>query len=286
MKLQTITTISAVLLSAVAAIVIWDTHRFVVKSYKLSSDKLKKRTRFVVLADLHGRSFGKDNEMLLSKIDELAPDGILIAGDMITAKPGRKFDKTIAFIHKLADKYPVYYASGNHEYRMGIYPEKYGNMSKEYEEAIAHDNLIRLRNQKVQLNDENITIYGLEIDREYYKKFRAPVMDGTYVEKMLGKTDEKVYSILIAHNPTYFPAYARYKADLILAGHVHGGIARLPLLGGIISPALRLFPKYDGGRFEEGDSTMILSRGLGTHTIPVRFLNPGELVEIVLEPKA
>ena len=57
---------------------------------------------------------------------------------------------------------------------------------------------------------------------------------------------------------------------------------RLPVLGGVISPAIRLFPRYDGGEFKEGNSTMILSKGLGTHTLPLRIFNPGELVVIEL----
>ena len=68
----------------------------------------------------------------------------------------------------------------------------------------------------------------------------------------------------------------------MLSGHVHGGIMRLPALGGVLSPALTLFPKYDGGMFKEDNSTMILSRGLSSHTPPVRIFNPGELIVIDL----
>lgn len=271
------------LICMAAVIIIWDVHHFVVKKYALTGKKLKKNYRFVMLSDLHGKSFGKNHEKLLHKIDELAPEGIFIAGDMITAKPGKNFDTVVDFIRKLADKYPVYYGSGNHEYRMEIYPEKYGDMSKKFEDAIRHPNLVRLKNQKFLLEKENILIYGLEIDREFYKKFHAPEMEERYLEQKLGKPDEEAYTIMIAHNPAYFPAYAKYKTDLVLSGHVHGGIARLPFLGGIISPALRLFPKYDGGLFKERNTTMILGRGLGTHTLPVRFLNPGELILVTLE---
>ena len=285
MKVQTIMAIIGAAIAVVAAVVAFDTHRFVVQSYHITSPKLNKKMRFVVLADLHGRSFGKNNQKLLDKISELKPDGILIAGDMITAKPGKKFDDTVAFICKLAKEYPVYYGSGNHEYRMGIYPEKYGTMSQEYETAITGNKLVRLHTGSVVLEESNICVSGIEIDRVFYKKWKAPSMDGKYVKEKLGEPDKDRFGILIAHNPSYFPAYAEYGADLVLSGHVHGGIAKLPILGGVISPALRLFPKYDGGRFEEKDSIMILSRGLGTHTIPVRFLNPGELVEIVLEPE-
>ncbi|MDE7197816.1 MAG: hypothetical protein K2O15_02920, partial [Lachnospiraceae bacterium] len=86
------------------------------------------------------------------------------------------------------------------------------------------------------------------------------------------------------HNPVYFDAYEAWGADLVVSGHVHGGIMRLPVLGGVISPALTLFPKYDGGVFYEKESTMILSRGLSSHTLPIRIFNPGELIVIDLKP--
>ena len=78
---------------------------------------------------------------------------------------------------------------------------------------------------------------------------------------------------------------ARWGADLTVSGHIHGGLMRLPVLGGVISPRLCLFPHYDGGRFTKAGREMILSRGLGTHTLPIRIFNPGELVVIHLKPK-
>lgn len=286
MRFRVIVKAFALMCGVAAAIILWDTNHFVVRTYCVKSPKIKKKMRFVVLSDLHGKNFGKENQKLLAKIDELCPDGILIAGDMITAKPGKNYDDIIMFVRKLAKRYPVYYGSGNHEYRLEVYPEKYGDMSLRYEEGISHENLFRLRNDKKELVDANLIIAGLEIDREFYKKWKAPRMDGNYLKEKLGEAEGEKYSILIAHNPSYFPAYAEYGADLVVSGHVHGGIARIPFLGGVISPAFRLFPKYDGGQFKEKNSLMILDRGLGSHTIPVRFLNPGELVEICLEPEA
>ena len=90
----------------------------------------------------------------------------------------------------------------------------------------------------------------------------------------------------MAHNPDYFEEYAAWGADLVLSGHVHGGMMRLPILGGVVSPAFKLFPKYDGGLFQQGKSTMILSRGLGMHTIPIRIFNPGELILLKICPKS
>ena len=105
------------------------------------------------------------------------------------------------------------------------------------------------------------------------------------MKKTLPEPDRSKCNILIAHNPDYFEEYAKWGADLVLSGHVHGGIMRLPFLGGVIAPSYKLFPKYDGGVFHIGKSTMLLGRGMGSHTIPFRFFNPGELYEVTLRPK-
>ena len=106
-----------------------------------------------------------------------------------------------------------------------------------------------------------------------------------YLPGILGQPSEEYFNILIAHDPDYFPKYADWGADLVLSGHVHGGMVRVPFWGkGVVSPNVRLFPKYDGGEFTIGKSRMLLSRGLGMHTIPIRLFNPGEILEVELMP--
>ena len=104
------------------------------------------------------------------------------------------------------------------------------------------------------------------------------------MKEVLGCVDPKPFSILLAHNPEYFKEYADWDPDLALSGHVHGGVVRLPFLGGVIAPSLRIFPHYDAGLFEEYGHKMILGRGLGMHTLPIRIFNPGELIRIELVP--
>ena len=103
-------------------------------------------------------------------------------------------------------------------------------------------------------------------------------METSYLEEELGKPDEEKFTCLLAHHPDYFESYAAWGADVVFAGHVHGGMVRIPFWRGVVSPGVRFFPKYDGGIFKEGEATMVLSRGLGMHTIPIRLFNPGELI--------
>ena len=266
-------------------IMLYDSNRFVVVQHTFCDPRIRKRFRAVILADLHNKQFGKGNERLLTAIEELKPDGILIAGDMIIADPGKKNKQAIELMEKLAERYPIYYGNGNHEHRLKLYPEEYGDMGEVYEKALKKAGIDRLVNSHVEIEGTGITVYGSEIDREYYRRYKTEHMEPDYLAMLLGKPKEEKYNILLAHNPDYFPQYAQWGADVVFSGHVHGGMVRIPGWRGVVSPAVRLFPKYDGGVFKEGKTTMILSRGLGMHTIPIRLFNPGELIVVDFLPE-
>ena len=119
----------------------------------------------MVLADLHNKRYGKENERLLQAIDEIGPDMVLIAGDLLTAKPRATLDVAVGFLTELAKKYPVYYGNGNHEHRLKLYPENYGDMAERYEEALTKIGIHRLVNEHKLLPEYGICIYGSEIDR-------------------------------------------------------------------------------------------------------------------------
>lgn len=267
-------------------IALYDSNRFVVVSHRFENQKIKKKCRAVIVADLHNKCYGRNNERLLSAIREQKPDFILVPGDIPTAKPGKKIDVAVHLMEELSKQYPVYYGNGNHEHRMKLYPEKYGDMNERYGEALRKAGVQRLINAHVVLKEYGVCIFGAEIDREYYKRFSVNPMEDGYLEGLLGQIPGDSYNILLAHHPDYFPEYAEWGADLVVAGHIHGGMVRVPFWGkGVISPSVRLFPKYDGGLFYRKDSVMLLSRGLGMHTIPIRIFNPGELLVIDLQPK-
>lgn len=261
-----------------------DSNRFVTAIYEIRADKITKPCRLVLLADLHNKSFGKGNERLLAAIDEVSPDGILVAGDMLTAVKGADFSHALSLMEKLAARYRVYYGMGNHESSLGLYPDYYPGMYEGYMSGLRRAGIEPLINETAYLPEYNIAVCGAQIDRAYFRHFRRKPMEASYLPGLLGTPDREVFQLLIAHNPVYFDAYARWGADLVVSGHVHGGIVRLPVLGGVLSPAMTLFPKYDGGMFTEDKSTMILSRGLSSHTPPVRIFNPGELIVIDLKP--
>ncbi len=281
--MQSLIVVLVCLVLGMTGIVVYDSNRFRVVNYELKSTKVNKEFHFLFLSDLHNKQYGNANEKLFKAIDRCCPDVIMIGGDILTASPGKDVSQAAAFVRRLSEKYPVYYANGNHEQRLLLYPEKYGNMGEDFERLLSEAGIRRLINEQRYLKEYGVSITGCEVDRKFYKRFETVEMPQDYLEHLLPESVSDSFSILLAHNPDYFDQYAQWGADLVLSGHVHGGVVRLPWLGGVISTNFRLFPKYDGGMFKKKDSVMIISRGLGAHTIPLRMFNPAELVNIVIK---
>lgn len=263
----------------------WDCSRFVTVEYEIESDKVLKPCTFVLLSDLHNKSYGKDHQKLTEQIDRISPDAVLAAGDMLTAERQSDWRKALSLLQKLALRYRIYYGMGNHETYLKTHSEKYGDIYSRYAAGLREAGIEPLVNENVYLPEYNVSVCGLELPKKYYRKFVKYPMAAGYLTGLLGEPAAASCQILIAHTPQYFEEYAAWGADVVVSGHVHGGIMRLPVLGGVLSPNMTLFPKYDGGAFRRGKSVMILSRGLGTHTVPMRVFNPGELVVLRLKPR-
>lgn len=265
-----------------------ESRSFVIKTYDIESEgfQFEKSHNIVFISDLHNHKYGKNNERLLKAIKEQKPEFVLVGGDIPVAKKGYELNTAIHFIENLCKECKVYYSNGNHEHRMRIYPEKYGDMYEVYTDAIKKAGVDYLVNETRRLTIENVKmdIVGLEIEREFYKRFFHKILQKEDIAQLVGEKEKDAFTILMAHNPEYFKAYAQWGAELTLSGHVHGGVMRFPGVGGVISPSLTLFPKYDGGRKKEYGKEMIISRGLGVHTIPIRLFNPAELVVLRLNP--
>lgn len=281
------------MIAAVAAVfILWcifiwirDTNRFVTVEYQVEVAKLKKPFTFLFLSDLHNKSYGKGNTKLAEAIQKIPADAILSAGDMYTSKTGANVQNALSLFEKLAGKCPIYYANGNHEHKTRVKSDVFGTMYTDYWKKMEKFGVQLLDNEHVSLPEYGIDLYGLEIERDYFQRFSKRPFPENYLISKIGKGQEDRLRVLLAHNPDYFPEYAEWGVDVVVSGHVHGGVMRLPVLGGVISPAMRLFPKYDGGLFREKNAVMILGRGLGMHTIPVRLWNPAELVVVRLVPK-
>jgi hypothetical protein len=256
-----------------------------VEQVRLTSKKLKRAYTMVFLADLHDKEFGGNNERLLAAVRAACPDVILIGGDTMVVKPG-KADLTVTeqLLKELVKIAPVYYGNGNHEQRMWRKREVYGDLYRDFRRILHRYGVVYLSDSSAKIG-EDIRISGLNLEKKFYLDFKPAPMTEHYVKSHLGAADGKRFQILLAHSPLFFDTYAGWGADLTLAGHFHGGTIRLPYLGGVMTPQYQFFLPCCAGTFAKGDRRMIVSRGLGTHSINIRFGNKPQLVVLQLQPE-
>ena len=259
---------------------------FRVTKYRICSQKLngiKREKKIIFLSDLHNRMYGEENERLLESIRNQHPDLILIGGDMLVRKDGNSYDKTVHFLAKLPGICPVYCANGNHEQKLKELPDKYEQSYEEYKKALTASGIHMLENasETVKLEEVPVKLSGLEIPLGAYARFGKKELSLKEITDRIGEHGDD-YQILLAHHPGYMKEYLAYGADLILGGHYHGCVVQLPRIGGVISTNFTLFPKYSGGIYQEGEQTAVVSRGLGTHSVPLRLWNWPELIVLEL----
>lgn len=242
------------------------------ENFKL--DGITESIRILQLSDLHKKQFGKGNKRLIRKIKEQSPDIIIMSGDMVS-RDSVNFDNYESLLDGIKD-YRIFACFGNHETDMPAEMlESYLKISDRYGVKTLVNEFARLEN--------GLNIAGLAVEREYYRN-----SDGSYrnlkdytiaeMEKSLGEHSFPL--ILLAHNPLFFEVYADWGAEIIFSGHVHGGVVRLPIVKGLLSPERKLFPEYSEGTYSKKNSVMCVSRGLGK----LRLFNPPEIVVAEIEP--
>ena len=258
-------------------------HTFRVTRYQVASPKLAGEKTWVFLSDLHNQVYGVNNCRLIDAVKKESPNLILIGGDMLVGKNGHSYEPALVCVKELVKIAPVYYANGNHEARMKLKPEKYDQSYALYREKLLEFGVHLLENESTVLYDDSkVRLTGLEIPLECYTHLKRREMPGGAIKERIGERDPEAFQVLLAHNPSYMKEYLAWGADLILSGHLHGGMVRIPGIGGVIGPDFVLFPKYSGEMRRVGGQTVIVSKGLGTHTIHIRLFNPAEIVVMSL----
>ena len=260
-----------------------------VTKYVVENKKVPKEFdgyNIVQISDFHSKLFGENNKKLIQKIKSLNPDIVVVTGDLIDGE-NNNYNVALDFMKEISKLYRVYYIIGNHEQKSLI--KKYKDEYKDYFNKLHQIDFVNLDNNKVEIvkGDSNINLYGLTVPYSCYKYLfdnqETTSIDIDFLEEKLGKVDREQFNILLAHTPFYFDEYEKWGADLTLCGHVHGGIVRLPLVGGLLSPDRKFFPKYDLGEYTKNKSTMIVSKGLGGSKVLIRVNCKPEIVNIKLK---
>lgn len=260
---------------------LWSNTALEVNTYTLASHRLPKGFsgfRIAQVSDLHNDELGKDNEKLLDKLRESHPDIIVITGDLADSYH-TDIDVAIRFAENAAKIAPCYYVTGNHEARLS----QYGTLKAGLEAA----GVVVLENEGIDLerSGEALSILGVDdpsFQTAYLTGDSAAVMAAA-LQKLTA--EQEAYTVLLSHRPELFDIYAASGIDLIFSGHAHGGQFRLPLVGGLVAPNQGWLPEYDAGLYTQGNTNMLVSRGVGNSIIPIRFNNRPEIIVVELQAK-
>lgn len=235
----------------------------------------------VHISDLHNKSFGENSARLIEDTRLARPDAILITGDLINRKR-TDIKAALVYIRGAVSIAPVYFAPGNHEALSGAYPEIRAELVKAGVTVLDGDTAV------IEKNGQSLTLIGVRDLAFFYiesdkprEKDCTPMFEESL--RLLTQDYDDRFTILLSHRPHLMELYADCGIDLVLSGHAHGGQICIPFVGAIIAPDQGFFPKYTSGLHTLGGTSMVISRGLGNSTFPLRVFNRPELVVVTLK---
>lgn len=261
------------LIAAAAAFLIKDSREDLeISRYEVASQKLPESFdgfKIVQLSDLHGAEFGEDGMELVDKVGSLEPDMIALTGDFVTDEGDLAAVKKLA--GRLTELCPVYFVSGNHEFGSGL--------AVKVRNILERAGVKYLSNEYLTINrgDDEILLGGVEDPLAY-----ADMLSPDELAQKMNDAAPDAFKILLGHRNYWMTEYPELPVDLIFCGHAHGGLIRIPGVGGLIGTDRRLFPDFDAGQFNNGRYTLIVSRGLGNSVSIPRIFNRPEIVCVEL----
>ncbi len=232
----------------------------VVKKYKLSSAKIKSPLKIILLSDFHNKRGKRYMQKVIAKIRAQNPDIIVIAGDTVDR---RKPDFKIAreFVLEVSQIAKTYLVTGNHERLLG-----------------KRECIEQLECEKLLFDDQ------YEIYDDYSVLGLSDASSQSDMLSLFSRLEN--YKIVFVHRPLEFYSnltIADYDIDLVLCGHTHGGLIRIPFFGAVITPDEGFFPQYSKGIYHKNGSVMVVSGGLGNTFLPLRINNFPQIVAVEIK---
>ena len=216
--------------------------------------------RIGFISDIH-RSATVSHEQVAHAVQEVmsrTPDLIVLGGDYVTNRDRRYMRLAAESLRGLAAPHGVIAVLGNHDDEREV-PAAL--------EAAGFDVLRDARTKRI-IRGERVDIAGLR-----YWTNRLPD-----VARVVAGASPAL--ILVAHTPKRLSEAQALSVPLLLSGHTHGGQIVLPVLG---STAAREFPVVAGSA-RRADTTVFVSRGVGTVYLPIRLNCPPDVAVLTLQP--
>lgn len=268
--------------------------------YNTSSIKIDSTVRVIQLSDLHNTSYGKNNERLLGRIEALEPDVIICTGDIVDSAQN-DIEDVLSLAESLAKIAPSYYVYGNREVE-SIYgfflseeelDEKFGftpetrdptallSLEDTFEEKLEEVGIKVLKNEMDSINIDAMTIDVYGILNSNPSSFWS-YSEEAFFDYLYENPDH--IKITAVHEPFIFEQFpTTFWGDLMLCGHTHGGVIRVPVLGPLYTREAGIFPEREGsfvcGKYSLAGKPLFVSAGL-ENTNVLRINNEPELVII------
>ena len=259
-----------------AGFIWWSNHTMETEEFTFTSPRLPAGFDgcvIVQLSDLHGAEYGENNEKLLEQIRKVKPDYIFLTGDLQDRYRQTPRSYTVSLGRALAEIAPTYFITGNHEWAFRDIRE----LKRELKEA----GVTVLTNEYVTLtrNGDTMLLAGIDDPNGFADQKRPEELASE-----LRAANPDAFWFLLAHRNNYFEnEYSHLGADLVISGHGHGGLIRLPFTDGLVSVERSFFPSYTAGFYEANGAKVFVSRGLGNSGKTFRLFNRPELVVLTLE---
>lgn len=267
------------LIVATAAYIFYDNGRLSVTDYSVSDSRIPESfdgVKIVQVSDVHDAEFGGEQADLIETVRRENPDYIFLTGDFIDSNR-YDLDRSMSMIPALTGMAEVFYVTGNHEVAT--------NEVEEITSALLNAGVRVLRNQAMVVGSGNgsIAIAGIDDPLTGVGMEGEDAFTRHAIERATANVPEGMFTILLAHRPEQFGTYAEMGIPLVFSGHAHGGQVRIPFVGGLNSPGQGWFPELTSGIHEQGNTRLVISRGIGNSQIPLRLLNTPEIVSVTLQ---
>ncbi len=247
--------------------------RLVTRSYEVFDDRIRDEYKIAVISDLHDARYGKGQSRLITALAAEQPDAVLLLGDLFHQSGSN--ENTLTLLDAIAGSFECYFILGNHEYQSGEIEFVRSSLEQ------AHIPVLDGESVLLEAGDTKVALFGIDDGHGGTAEQLAQISHAA-----AARSDD-VFSILAIHVPNGVESYLHYGFDLMLSGHTHGGQIVVPgVLNGLYAPGQGFFPEYGGGRYDFGDQTLIISRGLAQRPFFVpRLFNPPELTIVTLLPE-
>lgn len=259
-----------IIITVIAIVLYLSNAILTVSTHEIISSKLKQPVRIAHVSDFHNTCITMLVNSILTELKNRKPDLICITGDLVDSRH-TYIPRAVDFVGKLAEIAPVYYVTGNHEIRSSRHDE--------IMEILYRTDMTIIEDEAYQVN--GINLIGLN---DFYN-IPYSQRDYLFTQKYQALKNDEMFNVVLFHRPELLDSYSKNGADLVLSGHAHGGQIRLPIIGTGYAPDQGFRPALTEGLYKKGNTSLIVSRGIGNSAFPFRLNNPPELIFIDLKPE-